>query len=177
MLKKHFKDKCLLFVACSACLVAFSGSANAANSPFYDGAICQPPYTVDSATKLYEQAEKISKYELQGMAAIYQMSENIGADGFETKEVFFAGTSVGVLIKGLRADDLAKQYQLKAEDASFIGATKNYSRPLVDAQQPDKELGTVSIVARESESLPDKTVLMCEFVSHEDAKMMKELNK
>lgn len=52
-------------------------------------------------------------------------------------------------------------------------ATKGFARALPAAQQPLPDLGTVSVVARESAALPGKTLLVCELVSHADARALK----
>ena len=138
--------------------------------PFYDAALCKPPYTMASATTLYEAAEKIAKPDTSMLTAyVYTMPEELGRDGFRTREVVFAGTSVGVLIEGLQADALAERYHLEREGSTLYGtATKGYALALPSDQQPQPDAGTVSIIARESASLPGKTLLACEFVSKED---------
>ena len=56
-------------------------------------------------------------------------------------------------------------------------ATKGYSRALPQDQQPQPDLGIVSIVARESPSLPGKTLLMCEFVLKADQEALDRYEK
>ncbi|WNJ89350.1 hypothetical protein [Bosea sp. 685] len=160
-----------LFTACAAIAVLQAGStlAFAANATFYDAALCKPPYSLTSSTKIYEAAEKLAKPDTSSMgAAIYKIPQ-IGRDGFESDEVFFANGAVGVLIKGLRADELAAKYKLKREKPDLLGASsKGYARPLAKTLQPPAGLagpGKVSIVARESDALPGKTLLACEFVA------------
>jgi hypothetical protein len=144
-------------------------AANAVADPFYDAAICKPPYTMDSATALYEAAEKLAKPDTSLMGGVYKLPKEFGQDGFKTNEVVFASTTVGVLIQGQQADALAQRYQLERERSNLLGtSTKGYARELPPAEQPRPEEGIVSIVARESESLPGKTLLACEFVSNAD---------
>jgi hypothetical protein len=147
----------------------FHGTAASAE-PFYDAALCKPPYTMDSATALYEAAEKITKPDTSLLTAyVYKLPDEIGQDGFSSKEVVFAGTTVGVLIQGSQADALAKHYQLKPERSSLFGtSSKGYARALPSAEQPLPDMGIVSIIARESPSLPGKTLLACELVMKED---------
>jgi hypothetical protein len=156
-------------------LLAAPASAN----EFYDAAICKPPYTMDSATTLYEAAEKLAKPDTSMLtAAVYTLPEELGQDGFKSRQVVFAGTAIGVLIEGLRADALAEHYQLTKERSTVFGtSTKGYSRALPPEQQPQSDMGTVSIVARESPSLPGKTLLACEFVSKADQEALDAFGK
>lgn len=144
--------------------------APASANAFYDAAICKPPYTMESATALYEAAEKRAKPDTSMLtAAVYTLPEELGQDGFKTRQVVFAGTATGVLIDGLRADALAEHYQLTKERSTVFGtSSKGYARALPPEQQPQSDMGTVSIVARESPSLPGKTLLACEFISKAD---------
>lgn len=144
---------------------------------FYDGALCNPPYTMQSATELYDAAEKLVKPDTSLLTAyVYKLPSDIGRDGFKTNEVVFAGSSVGVLIEGARAEELAARYQLEQEKSSILGtSTKGFARVLPDAEQPTAEMGIVSIVARESDAIPGKTLLACEFVSHADLEALKNL--
>lgn len=145
-------------------------AANASADPFYDAALCKPPYTMGSATALYEAAGKLAKLdESLLLAHIFKLPQDVGEDGFKTNEVVFAGTSVGVLVQGRQAEALAQRYQLQRERSSLLGtSTKGYARELPLAEQPRPDAGTVSIIARESAALPGKTLLACEFVSKED---------
>lgn len=162
-------------------MLAVSGPAAALASEdltaFYDGALCNPPYTMQSATELYDAAEKLTKPDTSLLTAyVYKLPSDIGRDGFKTSEVVFAGSSVGVLIEGAQADELAARYQLEPEKSSILGtSTKGYARALPDAEQPTAEMGIVSIVARESDAIPGKTLLACEFVSHADLEALKSL--
>jgi hypothetical protein len=150
-------------------------------SAFYDAALCKPAYTATSATDLYYAAEELAKADSKTIpgAAIYTLTEDIGQDGFKTKELFFATQSVGVFIEGLKADELAKKYNLAPEKSNLAGAaTKSYARELPDDQQPEAGLsgpGKVSIIARESSAIPGKTLLACEFVSDADLKALEAL--
>jgi len=147
-------------------------------SAFFDAALCKPPYTTTSATEMYNEAEKLAKADTSLLtAAVYKLSADFGKQGFKTNELIFAGSSIGVLIEGLRADELAKTYHLKSDNlGSLLGAaSKSYARALVKADQPTREMGVVSIVARESAAFPGKTLLACEFVTHEDLEAMKKL--
>ncbi len=149
-----------------------AGRASAAeiDPAFYDAALCNPPYSMTSATEIYDAAEKLSKADTSSLgAAIYKLPNQIGRDGFESDEVFFANGAVGVLIKGQRADALAAKYDLKPETSDLMGtSSKGYARQLPQDQQPPEGLagpGKVSIVAREGAALGDKTLLACEFAA------------
>jgi len=154
-------------------------AANASAEPFYDAALCKPPYTTTSATALYEAAEKLAKPDTSLLTAhVYKLPQDLGQDGFTTSEVVFAGTSVGVLIQGQQAEALAQRYQLQRERSNLLGAsTKGYARELPAAEQPQPDAGTVSIVARESPSLPGKTLLACEFASTADRAALEAYEK
>ncbi|GAB7548374.1 hypothetical protein [Cupriavidus sp. CuC1] len=167
----------LAAIGCGATLLSLSAAAAPADATkaFFDAALCKPPYTTKSATAIYDAAEKLAKADMSKLgAAIYKLPRPIGKDGFDSDEVVFAGTSVGVLVQGQQADALAARYQLKPEASTLLGtATKGFARALPAGQQPKPDLGTVSIVARESAALPGKTLLICEFVSHTDAQALK----
>lgn len=157
-------------VMCVAFAMFQVGSAVAAETDpaFYDAALCNPPYSMTSATEIYDAAEKLAKPDTSSLGtAIYTLPFQIGRDGFETDEVFFANGAVGVLIKGQRADDLAAKYDLKPETSDLMGtSSKGYARELSQDLQPPEGLagpGKVSIVAREGEALGGKTLLACEF--------------
>ena len=154
-------------------------AANAAADPFYDAAICKPPYSMDSATALYEAAEKLAKPDTSLLSAhIYKLPQELGQDGFKSNEVVFAGTTIGVLVQGQQAEALAKRYQLQRERSNLVGAsTKGYARELPTDQQPQPDQGKVSIIARESASLPGKTLLACEFVWEADRKALEAYEK
>lgn len=147
-------------------------------SAFFDAALCKPPYTTTSATEMYDEAEKLAKADTSLLtAAVYKLPADFGKQGFKTDELIFAGTSIGVLIEGLRADELAKIYHLKSDNlGNLLGtASKSYARALAKADQPAKDMGVVSVIARESAAFPDKTLLACEFATHEDLDAMKKL--
>ncbi|WP_198929083.1 hypothetical protein [Rhizobium sp. AC27/96] len=161
-----------LSLSCGSSALAFDKAA------FFDAALCKPAYTTESATKMYDEAEKLAKADMSLMtAAIYKLPADFGRQGFKTSELVFAGTSFGILVDGLRADDLAKTYHLKSDDlGSLLGtATKSYARALAKADQPSAEMGIVSVVARESAAFPGKTLLACEFVSNEDREALKQI--
>ena len=85
----------IAFCALTA-LQAGSGYAGAAEANFFDAALCNPPYALDTATALYEAAEKLAKPDMSSLgAAIYKLPHQIGRDGFESDEVLFAGSAVG----------------------------------------------------------------------------------
>jgi len=171
----------LRFTASPLLIVAalLSTSAVAAdNSQFFDAALCKPAYTTKNASVLYNEAEKVSKYQLVGMMAVYPLTEAVVKDGFSTKEVVLAGTTYGVLIEGQKADELAKTYHLTPEPKNpMIVATKSYIRVLADADQPSPEMGRVAITAREANGIPGKTLLSCEFTSLADLQAMKAMNQ
>lgn len=152
----------------------FSTAASA--DQFYDAALCKPPYTTGSATTLYDAVEKLAKPDTSMLtAAVYTLPHDLGQDGFETRQVVFAGSSIGVLIEGLEADALAERYHLTKERSSLLGAsTKGYAQALPADQQPQPDMGLVSIVARESEALPGRTLLACEFVATADQQALDE---
>ena len=161
-----------IFVAFCAltALQAGNGYAGAAEANFFDAALCNPPYALDTATALYEAAEKLAKPDMSSLgAAIYKLPHQIGRDGFESDEVLFAGSAVGVLIEGHRADDLAAKYDLSPETDDLMGtSSKGFSRELASDLQPEEGLagpGKVFIVAREGDALNGKTLLACEFIA------------
>lgn len=157
--------------------VVFPPSTSA--SPFYDAAICKPPYTMESATALYEMAEKLAKPDTSMLTAnVYVLPEELGRDGFKSRKVIFGGTMVGVLIEGLQSDALAARYHLTKERSTIFGTSaKGYARALPLDQQPQPDFGTVSIVARESAALPGQTLLACEFVSKADQQALEAYDK
>lgn len=160
-------------------LAATAFTSAAAANPFYDAAICEPPYTMESATALYEEAEKLAKPDTSMLTAyVYTLPQELGQDGFKSREVVFAGTTIGVLIEGLQADALAERYHLTKERSSLVGtSTKGYARTLSLEQQPQPDMGMVSVIARESPSLPGKTLLACEFVWKADQQALDAYEK
>ena len=129
-------------------LALFAGAAADPAPAWFDAALCKPAYDFDEANRLYEAAEKIAKPDLSKLGvAIYKIPQPIGQDGFESDEVLFAGSAVGILVKGRKADDLAARYGLQRETSSLFGAsTKGYARRLADADQPMPDMGKVSVV-------------------------------
>ena len=101
-------------------------------------------------------------------AAIYKIPHQIGRDSFDSDEVIFANSAVGILTKGLHSEELAAKYDLKPESSKLLGtSSKGFSRELPEHLQPARGLagpGKVSIVAREGSGLEGKTLLACEFV-------------
>lgn len=153
--------------------ILFLGTAASAE-PFFDAALCKPPYTMASASDLYDAVEKIAKPDTSMLtAAVYTVPQALGQDGFRSNQIVFAGTSVGLLIEGLQAEALAARYHLEKEGSTLFGASaKGYARALPAEEQPQPEEGIVSIIARESPSLPGKTLLACEFVSAADRRAL-----
>lgn len=145
-------------------------SAMATAPDFFSAAICEPTYSASGATELYEAAEKLGNADTSVLgAAIYPLPRPIERDGFKAVSVVFASTSVGVLLEGHVAQEAAGRYSLARETSRLLGASRlGFSRGLPDGKQAMSELGTVSIVARESAGIEGKTLLACEFVSHQD---------
>ena len=165
-----------------AALIATLPAAAQAAEPapdFFGAALCQPPYAMDSATALYEAAEKLAKPDASRLgAAVYHLPKPIERDGFVTQDVVFAGTAVGVLLNGEAAAEAAKRYGLAPEKSHLFGAsTVGFARPLPDAQQAMKEMGLISIVARQGPVMEGKTLLACEFVSNEDRQALESFDK
>lgn len=165
------------FAVLAPCMGALASAASA--NPFYDAAICKPPYTMESASALYEAAEKLAKPDTSMLTAyVYTLPQELGQDGFKSRQVIFAGTTIGVLVDGLRADALAEHYHLTKERSALLGtSSKGYAQALPPDQQPQPDAGTVSIVARESPSLPGKTLLACEFVWKADQQALDAYEK
>jgi len=148
-------------------------------SAFFDAALCLPPYSIDRATVLYEAAEKLAKPDQSSLgAAVYHLPAPIERDGFTTQDVLFANMTIGVLMEGNVADQLAKRYELTPETSHLLGiSSRGFSRLLPDAQQSMKEMGLISIIAREGDALKGKTLLACEFVDAADRKAMEAWDK
>jgi len=146
---------------------------------FFAAALCQPPYSTETATRLYEAAEKLVKPDTSGLgAAIYHLPAPISRDGFVTQDVVFAGTSVGVLLQGKVAAQAAERYHLEPEASHLFGAsTLGFARQLPDDQQEMSELGLISVIAREGPAMDGKTLLACEFVSNEDRQALEAYEK
>lgn len=168
-------------LATLAVVVTANPALGAAQAPeseapdFFDAALCKPPYTFASAQSLYEAAEKVAKPDMSKLgAAIYDLPGPIGKDGFASNQVVFANSTVGVLVQGAVATELAARYQLAPETSNLLGtSSKGYARALPKDQQPLPDMGVVSIIARESPGLPGKTLLACEFASNEDIQALK----
>ncbi|WP_434403232.1 hypothetical protein [Sphingobium sp. DN12] len=141
---------------------------------FFGAALCQPPYSTDSATALYEAAEKVAKADTSMLgAAIYTLPTPIERDGFAARAVVFAGMSVGVLLDGEVAEAAAARYGLAREKSRLFGASSlGFARQLDDGAQDMREMGLISVVARQGPALAGRTLLTCEFVSHEDRKAL-----
>lgn len=169
-----------VMIAASALLASTAAiAADAADTrPFFDAALCQPAYTTQAASALYNEAEKISKYQLVGTMAVYPLADPAVKEGFTANAFVLAGTTYGVLVEGQKADELAKTFKLTPEAPNpMIVATKSYIRVLPDAQQPSPETGRVAITAREAQGIPGKTLLSCEFTSLADLEAMKSMAK
>jgi hypothetical protein len=166
-----FLRRMSLLLALTPCPVA------AAEPDFFGAALCRPPYSLGNATALYEAAEKIARPDTSGLgAAIYHLRKPIEQDGFVAQDVMFAGMAVGVLIQGEVAAQLAERYDLKPESSRLLGSSSlGFSRLLPDADQGMKDMGLISIVARQGPALNGRTLLACEFVSDEDRAAMAEL--
>jgi len=145
-------------------------------SAFFDAAICKPPYSTGHAMDLYEAAEKLGKPDQSSGAAVYHLPAPIQKDGFVAQDLLFSGSTVGVLVKGNVAEQLAKHYKLKPQKNNIINMS-GFARQLPNAQQEMKELGLISLVALTSPAFKDKTLLACQFVSNEDQKNMQLLNE
>ncbi|MCS3434073.1 hypothetical protein [Klebsiella sp. BIGb0407] len=159
-------------------LLTSTAATAADNSAFFDAALCKPAYTTKAASALYDDAEKVAKYQLVGIMAVYPLSEAVVKEGFSATDFVLAGTTYGVLIEGQKAEELAKTFNLAKEAPNpMIAATKSYIRVLDDADQPSPEMGRVAITARESQVIPGKTLLSCEFTSLGDLEAMKSMAK
>jgi len=169
-------------LAAFALLAAGPAAAEDAAEPlpdFFAAAVCQPPYNFDHATKLYNAAEKLTKPDMSRFgAAVYHLPAAIARDGFTTQDILFAGSAFGVLLDGEVAAKLAQTYHLAPETSHLFGAsTTGFARQLPDADQPMKDMGLVSIVARQGPGLNGRTMLACEFVSHEDRAQLEAFDK
>lgn len=138
---------------------------------FFDAAICKPPYSSRHANDMYDAAEKLGKADKSSGAGVYHLPAPIKKDGFVAQDVFFSGSTIGVLVEGNVAEKLAKHYNLAPQKINIINMS-GFSRQLPNAQQEMKELGLISLVALKSSAFKDKTLLACQFVSNEDRKNM-----
>jgi hypothetical protein len=161
------------------CIASPARAAAPAETDFFGAALCQPPYSITTATAIYEAAEKLAKPDTSSLgAAIYHLPAPVSRDGFVAQDVVFTGSSVGILVDGYVAAELAKRYDLEPEKSHLFGTSSlGFSRLLPDAEQGMKGLGLISIVARQGPAMQNKTLLMCEFVSDEDRASMEELEK
>lgn len=173
------KIRILVAASITAMLVPNSSLAAgpAAQPDFFGAALCEPAYSFGLATQLYEEAEKLGRPDTSVLgAAIYALPTPIEREGLTARAAVFAGTSIGVLLDGEVAEQAAQRYHLVRENNHLLGASKRgFSRELPDDRQAMKDLGLISIVARESGALHRKTLLACEFVSHEDRKALQSL--
>jgi hypothetical protein len=165
--------------ACLTLIAAHAGTASAAEPgpAFFEAALCQPPYTTKTASDLYDAAAKHGRADNGGLSALYKLPSPIEKDGFKADEVVFVKNTFGVMLAGAQADKLAKRFRLSPEKPSVLrGAiTKGYGRALEAKLQPSPERGVVSIVAREDASLPGKTMLACEFLTHDEVQALKAM--
>lgn len=164
-----------LFAAAIALPSLAAPSSAAATAPdFFAAALCEPPYSTAVATRLYEEAESFGEADTSSLgAAIYRLPEPVERDGFKIQEIVFAGMSIGVLLDGATAAQVAQRFDLPPEKTSLFGASsKGFARVLPDDLQGMKDAGLISIVAREGPALNGKTLLACEFVSHEDRRAL-----
>lgn len=161
---------------CKAALVLLTAAAmpaqatSPADVDYFGAALCQPPYSLSGATALYEAAEAVAKPDTSGLgAAVYHLPASLSRDGFTAQDVIFSGMAVGMLVDGEVAEKLAKTYDLQPKKSHLMGAsTLGFARLLPDADQGMKDMGLISIVARQGPGLGGKTLLACEFVSNED---------
>lgn len=149
---------------------------NIAPSAFFDAATCAPPYSFRYADEMYNLAEKLSKADTSSGAAVYHLSAPITKDGFIAQDVFFSGSSIGVLVAGNVAEKLAKQYKLAPQKFNILNMS-GFVRELPDAHQGMKELGRISLVALTSNAFKEKTLLACQFLTEQDRKNMKWMNR
>lgn len=166
------------FLSLGVAFLLGSSAFAISKATFFDAAFCKPAYSAASATRIYNEVEKLAKPDMSFRTeAVYKLSADFGRQGFKTNEVIFAGTSVGVLIDGERADDLVWAYHLTQDGhGNLLGtATKSYGRPLQATAQPTPDMGIVSIIAHEPSALPGKILLACEFVSHAHLDAIKKL--
>jgi hypothetical protein len=162
----------------AACVATPSRAADPVTD-FFGAAICQPPYSMDSAQAIYAAAEKIAKPDMSHFgSAIYHLPHPITRDGFTAQDIVLTGSSYGVLLDGQVATEVAKRYNLGREKTHMLGtSTLGYARLLPDDQRAFKGLGLISIVAREGPAMAGKTLLSCELVSDEDRAALEALDK
>ncbi len=167
---------------CSA-LLFLSAPVAAADVPptpdFFAAALCQPPYDEALASDLYEAAEALAQPDRSMLGtALYPLPQPIERDGFTARSLVFAATAFGVVLDGDVAADVAARYHLAPETSGLLGlSSAGFARPLAEEAQPRKELGIVSLVARQASAMPGKTLLMCEYVSHADRQALEALEQ
>jgi hypothetical protein len=160
-------------------LAALHITAHAADlsSKAFDAALCKPAYSVESSTALYQEAEKVSKADVLAGMATYKLPKAVERDGLTAEQLVFAGTSVGVVIEGTRAQALAAKYQLVNEDEKLLSvnnpnAAHGYARQIMVNGKSKSSIygtpGTILITAREGEAFQGKALLTCEFISDYD---------
>ena len=174
-----------LFIVRSAALAATAlllapGMASAqAEVDIFGAALCEPPYSDETATRVSHAVEKFTKPDMSMMgAAVYHLPKPIERDGFVTQAVVFSGVSVGVLVEGHAAAQLAAKYNLQRETSDLLGAsTLGFSRRLPDKLQIAKDFGLISLIAREGPALGGKTLLACELDSYQDLESLEALKR
>ncbi|MGA1810293.1 hypothetical protein VHN57_05860 [Sphingobium sp. WW5] len=131
---------------------------------------------MSQATRLYKAAETLGKADTSTLgAAVYTLPSKIERDGFTASAVIFSGSSVGILLDDEVAQKAAQHFGLRSEGSHLFGASSlGFARVLPDEQQSMKELGLISVVARQGPALAGKTLLACEFVSHADREALEQ---
>jgi len=174
----HYITRSAAFAATALLLAPGIASAQG-EVDFFGAALCESPYSSDIATRTYNAAEKLAKPDMSMMgAAVYHLPKPIERDRFITQDIVFAGTSVGVLVEGHAAAQLAAKYNLQRETSDLLGAsTLGFSRRLPDKLQIKKDLGLISLIAREGPGLGEKTLLACELDSYEDLERLETLKR
>ncbi|WEF35340.1 hypothetical protein [Pseudoduganella chitinolytica] len=145
-------------------------------SAFFDAAICKPSYSTRHAFDIYDAAEKLGKPDRLSGAAVYHLPAPIKKDGFVAHDVLLASSTIGVLVDGDVAEELAKRYKLAPQKYNIINMS-GFARELPDSQQKMKGMGVTYLVALKSSAFKNKTLLACQFVSDEDRKNMELLSE
>jgi hypothetical protein len=160
-------------------VLALSPLAQSLPVDFYDVALCKPPFGSKTMADSFHAAESLGKADRRiWNATTFHSATPLGKDGFSSDSVVFTNFSVGVLIDGEKATELAKRYDLQLEKPdSLLRANIAIGYAAKLAEQPDPALGTVSIVARETPMFPGKTWLACEMLWHEDAERAAQMHK
>lgn len=166
-------------LAATALLLAPGTASAQAEVDIFGAALCEPPYSSDIATRVSDAVEKFTKPDMSMMgAAVYHLPKPIERDGFVTQAVVFSGVSVGVLVEGHVAAQLAAKYNLQRETSDLLGAsTLGFSRRLPDKLQIAKDFGLISLIAREGPALGGKTLLACELDSYQDLESLEALKR